>query len=162
MERRRGFTFIELVVVLLVALILLGIGVAANYEIGRDQALAAAAGQLSADLRRAQGTAISQGKEAWLVLADRTGKTGGPGYRIYVQGDATPLEEVPLPENIAFDKADLNRLVRFGTLGEPQPSTTLRVSRNAPNPYYLILQSWDRSAVQRLTIQAGSGMVKIE
>lgn len=80
---RRGFTLIELVVVILLLGIVAGVSVPALARRGEDDALAAAAGDVVGLLGRARRTALERGRSVTLALDPASGR-----YQVRLTGES--------------------------------------------------------------------------
>lgn len=156
-----GFSLVELSIVVLVTVFLMGIGLVTTFTGLNTRSLESATIQVIGDIRKVQNLAVVRGEEARMTLASDLA-ANEHGYRIFVQSATNPLEELPLLDGVRLDTADLGRTLRFSPLGTPQSTSTLRVLALPPNPYYVILRSWDGTETRRIAIQSATGRVTIQ
>ncbi len=80
-HRPRGFTLIELMIVLLIAAILVAVGAPALGEFVADQRVRTVASDIAAEIAYARAKALEHNRR---VFFERTGATWGGGWRIFV------------------------------------------------------------------------------
>lgn len=134
-RKERGFTLLEILVVLAILGVLTGMAVVAFDAVGRRGALQNAAFDFQGAMMSARTRASSQGYPVWVVLypvANRKGKTGGLGAFLVVEDRNSDYLRTPanlfsleLKKSLVDGKEvvssvyfleDYNKKVRFETL----------------------------------------------
>ena len=163
-----GFTLIEILVVVTIALIIVGITFFSNRDTWLYIArVDGATRRLAVDLKRTQQLAIGKRTNYYLQFLEDLGINDTQyGYQIYeggVVGSGTALATAPetFDKNVVINE-DLtnNDYIMFGTLGQVSASN-LRVGVSAPNPYYVQLESLDGNEVRYVCISSQTGYVDI-
>lgn len=112
--RRRGFSIVEMMVVLAVAAVLLGLAAPELSALVRQQQLKSASGDLFAALGMARSQALARGQVVKMLPRDAAGADWRRGWRVFVDrdGDGQPgagdeflAEHGPLPAGMAVDFA---------------------------------------------------------
>jgi len=149
--KNRGFTLIEIVVVLSI-IILLSSLVLANYRTGANQlALERSVHKLTQDLRRTQEKAMSA-KEFQGQVPPRYGielNTGSSDYVLFADINNNGKYESPSPD-IEVERMTLEQGVTIDGLFTPAPKTTIWVSFGSPDPS---TQIRDPDECSSLTVQ---------
>ncbi|HYO74809.1 MAG TPA: prepilin-type N-terminal cleavage/methylation domain-containing protein [Archangium sp.] len=133
--RERGFTLLEVLLVLAILGVLTGMAVVAFDAVGRRGALQNAAFDFQGAMISARTRAVSRGYPVWVVLypdGNRAGRVDGMGAFLVVEDhastyvrDPAPLFELALQTSVVDDKPlvsavyfleDYNKKVRFETL----------------------------------------------
>jgi type IV fimbrial biogenesis protein FimT len=159
MRTRRGFSLVELMVVLAIGAVLLLVAAPSFATLLREQRLRTASGELfgAISLSRAQalargGTVIVTPRDAarsdwsagWIVFADRDGD-GQPG-----PGDEVIAEHGPLPDGVTVAFAFTDRTppwyIAYNGAGRSCGDT------NAAAAHWGTLSLWNGSLVRRITI----------
>lgn len=134
-RREKGFTLIEVLIVLAILGVLTGMAVVAFDAVGRRGALQNAAFDFQGAMQSARTRALSRGYPVWVLLyptANREGMTGGMGAFSVVEDrnslfvrNPSRLFTLPLKTNVVGETGtvsavyfleDYNKKVRFETL----------------------------------------------
>lgn len=118
--KSRGFSLIELVIVLAIASILMGIGIPLSQNIIDKNKLTVVLNQVEADLRKAQATSKATGKNIEILFI--------PGQTIYYifehLSTSTPklLEKIEIPGGVKIftNTAPANKIIYFGAYSESE------------------------------------------
>lgn len=161
-RRARGFSLVELAVVLAVAVVLFGLSALAFWPNQSELLIDGQARRMAADIRSVAERAIAKNADCWLVLGRGFGAGGRQvGYTIRQMGVISPVDVVILEPGVTFERRDYGRSLRFDPMGAVDPATTLRVASSPPNPYYVVLRTEDGSRSHRIEIQSATGSVEI-
>ncbi|KAF1044103.1 MAG: hypothetical protein GAK35_01891 [Herbaspirillum frisingense] len=114
--RNRGFTLIELMVVLLIAGIVLAAGVPVLHNIIADQQLIAAGNAFFHSTSLTRSEALRHGRRADMTPAD--GRDWQNGWVIKV-GERTVMTQPPLPDGITVAYTQGGELVAYQPGGRP-------------------------------------------
>lgn len=138
-ERRRGFTMIELVIVIAITAILVALAAPSMREAFARRTLEGAATDLNADLQYARSQAVAEFAGSTVSLLS---ENGGTQYRVFktVSGVDTTLKTVVLPtavtvtNNVTATFDQLRGMAASAVqydLASAQTSATMRLNVNA-------------------------------
>jgi type IV fimbrial biogenesis protein FimT len=114
MHISKGFSLIELMVVLSVAAVLLGIGVPGFRSLIQGQRMTTTVNDLFASINLARSEAMQRGARVDLVPADADGKDWSKGWIVFVDTNSDQIADAgeqvifshgPVPDGIAIDSA---------------------------------------------------------
>lgn len=119
----KGFTFVELIVVIICLAILVSTAVV-KFQISDQDRAVIAADQLIADIQYVQMRAMGIGNSQSIQF--RYDASNYSAYRI-LDSALNPVEEKRLPDNVIVRNANFNgnNILTFNTLGEPTFSSSI-------------------------------------
>jgi len=116
-SRRRGYTLIELVVVLAILAAVAGLGIGVYRTVAKQNILPAAASQVSSVIRAARNYSVSSGLPSRVTIDARTQSISAFGYELVAAWSFEDIESLAVGDRIPLDRDIVGA---FGERAVPQ------------------------------------------